>query len=98
MADARPEIREPDGQEPAQEASAGDARQSGPAATREAIASPEPYRLSEEELDERDRRFTGPRKPQGPPLEDGQGRGAAAAETPAAEVAETPPPEVTSEG
>jgi hypothetical protein len=91
--DAGPEIREPDGQEPAEEASAGDPRASGPAATREALASEEPFRLSEEELEERERGFTRPRKPQGPPLE-GEGEPGAAAEEPGEEeVEETPPPE-----
>jgi hypothetical protein len=90
------DIREPDGQEPAEETSAGDPRESGPEATREAIASDEPYRLSEEELNERDRGFTGPRKAQGPPLE---GADTALAEADAAEeVEETPPPEVAPMG
>jgi hypothetical protein len=93
------DIREPDGQEPAEETSAGDPRESGPEATREAIASDEPYRLSEEELNERDQWFTGPRKAQGPPLEGEEGTDAALAEADAAEeVEETPPPEVAPMG
>jgi len=93
------DIREPDGQEPAAEASAGDPRASGPEATREAMASGEAFRLSEDELDERDQGFTGPRKAQGPPLEEREGNNAARAEAGAAdEVDETPPPEVTPGG
>jgi hypothetical protein len=93
------DIREPDGQEAAEETSAGDPRASGSEATREAMASDEPYRLSEEELDERDRGFTGPRKAQGPALEGEEGSNAALAEADAAEeVDETPPPEVAPTG
>ena len=91
------DIREPDGQEPAAESSAGDPRASGPEATREAMASAEAYRLSEQELDERDAGFTGPRKAQGPSLEEGEGPARAEAEA-AEEVEETPPPEVPPAG
>jgi hypothetical protein len=63
------------------------------------MASSEAFRLSEEELDERDQGFTGPRKSQGPPLEEGEGNNAARAEADAADgVEETPPPEVAPEG
>jgi hypothetical protein len=88
------EIREPDGQEVGAEAAAGDPRESGPEATREAIASDEPYRLTEEELNERDDRFTGPRKAQGPPLEGEEADGPLAEADAAETVDETPPPEV----
>jgi hypothetical protein len=92
------DIREPDGQEPAAEASAGDPRESGPEATREAMASAEPYRLSEEELNERDQQFTGPRKAQGPPLEGEEADEALAEAEVTEEVDETPPPEVAPPG
>jgi hypothetical protein len=88
------EIREPDGQEAAAEAAAGDPRETGPEATREAMASAEPYRLSEEDLNDRDQQFTGPRKAQGPPLEGEEADGALAEADVAEEVDETPPPEV----
>lgn len=88
------DIREPDGQEAAAEAAAGDPRESGPEATREAMASPEPYRLSEEELNEREQGFTGPRKAQGPPLEGEEAEEALAEAEGAEEVEETSPPEV----
>ena len=88
------DTREPDGQEAAAEAEAGDPRESGPDATREAMASAEPYRLPEEELNRRDQEFVAPRKPQGPPLE-GEDADEALAEADVAEaVDETPPPEV----
>jgi len=86
------EVQQPNGQETAQQASAGESRKSGSTATREAMASPEAFRLSEEALEERDKGFTRPRKPQGPPLEGDTPR------TARAEDDETPPPDSPSTG
>jgi hypothetical protein len=92
------DIREPDGEETAAEASAGDPRESGPEATREAMASADPYRLSEDELNEREQQFTGPRKAQGPPLEGEDADEPLAEADVTEEVDETPPPEVAPTG
>lgn len=97
MPDNETEGREPDGGEAAEEASAGEAHESGPEATLEAMRSPEKYRLSEAELDARDERSTGPRKEQGPLREDEQSGEASVREEPAEEVEETTPPELESE-
>jgi hypothetical protein len=86
------EPREPDGVETVEQATAGEAEESGPEATLEALRSPEKYRLSEEELDERDDRFTGPRKEQGPLREEPEERESLADEE-GEETEETPPPE-----
>lgn len=97
MSDATPYTRPPDGEERAEEAEAGVAAESGPAATREALESDAPFRLSEEELNRREDRFTGPRKEQGPPLgsaENGDDTAAAAQIDEVDEVEETPPPEL----
>ncbi len=97
MPDNGTEAREPDGEEPAEESSAGEAHESGPEATLEALRSPEKYRLSEAELDARDERSTGPRKEQGPLRDDERSGEAAVREEAAEEVEETMPPELESE-
>jgi len=95
MSTAGPDPREPDGVEEAVAASGGEPRESGPEATREALASTAPYRLQEESLEERDARFSRPRKEQGPPLEGQSGEMSAEADTTTEQetVEETPPPE-----
>ena len=87
------EIRQPDGQEEAQQQNAGAPRESGTEATREAIASDEVFRLREEDLNERDARFTRARKEQGPPLAGPEVEDTRPAEERADDVAETPVPE-----
>jgi len=84
------EVQQPNGQESAQKASAGESRKSGSTATREAMASPEAFRLSEAALEEREKGFTRPRKAQGPSLEGDTPR------TALAEDDETPPPDAPS--
>ncbi len=81
-------IRQPDGQEESYTSSADTPRESGPEATREALASPEPFRLSESELDERDAMFSGPRKEQGPAMTEPDSRDEPLGE----EIEETPVP------
>jgi hypothetical protein len=70
MAQASEEAREPDGVEEAAEASVGEPSESGAAATRRILESPDEPMLDEEELNERDRRIREKRKPMGPPLEE----------------------------
>jgi hypothetical protein len=93
VTEPRSEVRPPDGREEAQEASAGEPRESGPQATREAMASSEPFRLTEEELNERDELFTRPRKEQGPPLAGSDADAISPAEESVESVEETPVPE-----
>lgn len=100
MSESGVEAREPDGVEEAVESSAGEARSSGPEATRESMRSPAPFRLGEDELDERDERFSQPRKAQGPPLEDTttpERMGAPQDDTSEDAVTETTPPEPSAE-
>ena len=64
------EAREADGVEEATDASAGEASESGAAAMRRILESPDAPMLDEEELNERDRRILEKRKPMGPPLQE----------------------------
>jgi len=57
------------------------------------MASPEAFRLSEDELNERDARFSRPRKEQGPPLSGPEGDRRAAAEDAAETVEEADIPQ-----
>lgn len=85
--------RRPDGEEPVQQAQAGQARESGPEATLEALESPASFRLGIGELDERDERFSRPRKEQGPPLAEPDEAEPAPFAEGADETPETPVPE-----
>ena len=93
MTESANEGAPPLAEEDAREADAGSPRESGPDATRDAMASPDPFRLTEEQLDERDERFTGPRKEQGPPLAGPDAGALAPADEAADDVEETPVPE-----
>jgi hypothetical protein len=93
MTDPLADGRQADGQEDAQHSDAGAPRESGPDATLEALESEESFRLSVEELNERDEQFTQPRKEQGPPLAEEEGDTGALTEESAEGVAETPVPE-----
>jgi hypothetical protein len=70
MVQSPEESRDPDGVEQPSEAEAGEPSESGAAATRAILESPESHMLDEQQLDERDRGFGEKRKPMGPPLED----------------------------
>lgn len=97
MTEATSGPREPDGSEPARTGSAGAAESSGDLAARAPRDPGESDRLTQQQLDERDARFSRPRKPQGPPL--GPGAAPAARGGPPRstdEVPETPPPSVGS--
>lgn len=70
MTQASEEPREANGVEEATEGSVGEPSESGAAATRRILESPDASMLDEEELNERDRRILEKRKPMGPPLEE----------------------------
>jgi hypothetical protein len=87
-----PEGREPDEVDEVHDATAGEPAVSGTDATRDSMQSPEKFRLSEDELNERDERFSGPRKEQGPPLTEPDDTDAGAMDEAADSVPETDPP------
>jgi hypothetical protein len=76
------------------DADAGSPSESGVEATMEAMMSPEKYRLSMEQVQERDDQFSSERKSQGPFVDDSEAASTPAQETQADETDETPIPEV----
>ena len=76
------------------DADAGSPSESGVEATIASMMSPEKYRLSMEQVQERDDQFSTERKSQGPFDDDSEAASAPAQETQAEETDETPVPEV----
>jgi hypothetical protein len=88
----------PSGVEEPVSADAGTPSESGSEATEAAIASPDPCRLSLDEVVERDEQFSGPRKSQGPLIEEEEGTDSTARTEESVSDAseETPVPEAPS--